>query len=213
MALQQIFGLFCWIALVWFGLVLRFGRQFCGKYIKHLSHLAICMPGQLCNIFLHICGSLCHCVCICLCVCVHCFLGQASSVGWAAIWEIPSWAAFLLPVTCYHLSFTCCPDTIKLQSQLCVLLPITLQLLLLLPSLLSLLSQLISRAQSQLEVKAKKHSNNTLDNANANVPNDTVIVGHCFYPIIGNTLQKKVPLAKAGNWHRDSCLLIINTYT
>lgn len=102
--------------MVWFGLVLRFGRQFCGKYIKHLSHLAICMPGQLCNIFLHICGSLCHFVCIFLCVCVHCFLGQASSVGWAAIWEIPSWAAFLLPVTCYHLPFTCCPDTIKLQS-------------------------------------------------------------------------------------------------
>lgn len=39
--------------------------------------------------------------------------------------------------------------------------------------------------------KGKKHSNNTLDNANANAPNDTVIVGHCFCPIIGNTLQKK----------------------
>lgn len=135
--------------------------------------------------------SLCVYLSVCVCVCIVFWVRRHL---WAGLPFGRSQAGppscCLLPVTCYHLPFTCCPDTIKLQSQLCVLLPITLQLLLLLPSLLSLLSQLISRAQSQLEVKAKKHSNNILDNANANAPNDTVIVGHCFCPIIGNTLQK-----------------------
>lgn len=126
---------------------------------------------------------------LCVCVCVSAlFFGSGVICGLGCHLGDPKLGR--LPVTCYHLPFTCCPDTIKLQSQLCVLLPITLQLLSLL-LLLSLLPQLISRAQSQLEVKAKNTTTKTLDNANANAPNDTVIVGHCFCPIIGNTLQNK----------------------
>lgn len=67
--------------------------------------------------------------------------------------------------------------------------------------LLSLLSQLISRAQSQLQAKAKRQQQKQHTGQRQRSPNDTVI-GHCFCPIICHTLEKVcVALGEAIVWY------------